>query len=382
MSLDFVRRHRASAAIAAVLATQLACTSYAVVPLVDPTAQLQADGPTFTLTDDEGGDVPITAESDLTFVTRDGQRLPPVEAGLLCRMQEGLAMRTERKQSCMTATPLVAWENIEHVEVENFDGAGTVAITAGAVVILTVAVVAIAGGGKLPSTSGGQSKSKGSSGTPATPRVGGQGPVAHGPGPGPSPRPLPSHGGDFHSHGHVHVGGPIVIVPIGGGGGGSGRTVSTVSDDDGTLFTRSETRRASVRGLVEADGGACILLASCVTAGLRGGVRVSNLLELSLGARAVQGYVAGGGTAIVPVFGLTLHGEFPRARWAAITLGGRIGTGAATTALVEGTVGLRLSPARGLWLGLNPLHPTYTSWSDGRGWALGVATSLDVAYDF
>jgi hypothetical protein len=119
-----------------------------------------------------------------------------------------------------------------------------------------------------------------------------------------------------------------------------------------------------------------------VSAGLRGGVRISNLLELTLGARALQGYVPSGGTAIVPVLGLMLHGEFPRARWAALTLGGKVGAGAAANFFFDGTLGLRLSPARGLWLGVNPLHPTYTSWSDGRGWALGLASSLDLAYDF
>ncbi len=368
---------RLRAALAAALAAQLACTSSATVPLQNAAESLRTDGNFIELVDDSGDTVQIAPESDITFITPGGQRTAQVEAGLLCRMQEGIAVRPERGAPCASATPLIAWGDIAAAEVETFDGAGSVAITAGVVVVVAAAVIILAGGAKSLGSSGAKPSGGGAAGHAGS--AGGAG-IGHG---GTHVGGLPGPG--LHGGGHFHVGPPIIIVPVGGyhrGNRGDSGPGAPPSEDDGSLFSRTAARRATVRGLVGVDGGGCLILGSCLSLGVRGGMRLFNLAEITLGLRALQGFAVPAQTQVMPVLGLALHGEFPAVRNLALAIGAQAGTSSGMSVYVDTLLGVRFSPARGLWLGLYPARPAYVRWTDNRAEGWVVKSSVDLAYDF
>jgi len=142
-------------------------------------------------------------------------------------------------------------------------------------------------------------------------------------------------------------------------------------------------RRTTITGLVSVDFGVSPFTPrDATTSRASGGVRLFEILDLTLGVRAVDGGTIAESPRAMPTFGLGLHGGFPRARWLALALGGEVGGGSAFDFYASGLLGLRVAPLRGLWLGLYPLHPVYTAWSEGRPRAWSALSTVDLTWAF
>jgi hypothetical protein len=360
---------RLSLLMAGLLGVQsLACTHTADGHVDDPRSALVARRGIVQLVDTDGSSMPVAPETQISFIAKDGSQTDSVQAGLLCRTDWGLTVREERMSSCLGASPLIAWDDIDGVHTDTFDGAATTAIAAGAVIVLVAVVFAL---------SAGKGGSKSSSSSPPPRRSSGSTPTGDVGPPSVARGPLSGGGG-----GTTVFIGPRVIVPI-GGYGTSGSYAPRVTDDDGTLFMRTDLRRATVRGIIGLDGGACVLSpGSCFSAGIRGGVRLYNLAELTLGLRVIQGWGVHDYARATPVLGIAMHGELPNFRGFALSLGGQFSRTAAMDFYANLLLGFRIAPATHWWIGVFPIHPTYLSWSDGRGDLWTIQSSLDLSADF
>lgn len=367
---------------------QAACTSQSTVAIGSPREALVAHHGVIELVDAAGDAVLVAPESDISFTTRDGATTPTVPAGLLCRTDRGLALRPSASAPCAFAAPFIDWDAIGGAEISTFDGAGTTAIAAGIVIVVAVAAIALAGGsGKGPSSSPSKKRTaaKPTTGSPPSGRPGAPGPVVGGP-----PEVGPSHVGP-----PLHVGPPygggVVIVPIPVGGRGYGYSSGGpgyVEGDDGALFTRADERRATLRGVLGFDGGVCVFSLGakdsgpCFASGLRGGVRLFNLVELTLGLRAISGWGVHDYPRAAPVLGLGLHGELPHFRRFSLEVGAQLGHTSAMDVYANLLLGFRFAPVTHFWLGVFPIHPAYVSWSDGRGDQWTLQSSLNLSVDF
>lgn len=367
---------------------QAACTTHATVSLENPRAALVARHGLIALVDAHGDTALVAPESEISFSTEDGDTTPTVQAGLLCRTDRGLAVRPSASAPCAMATPLIDWDAIHGAEVSTFDGAGTTAITAGIVIVIAVVAIALAAGGSESKSSSSPSKGRTAAtpatGTPPPGRAGGPGgPVTPPPAVGRPDRP-----GSPPFLGPPHVGG-VVIVPIPGTYGYPGGPRPLY--DDGSLFSRSDHRRATVRGVLGLDGGVCVFSPGappgrdqgpCFASGLRGGVRLFNLLELTLGVRAISGWGVHDYPRAVPVLGVGLHGELPQLRWFSLELGAQFGQTSALSVYANLLLGFRVAPVTHFWIGVFPIHPVYVSWSEGRGDQWTLQSTLDLSVDF
>ncbi len=356
---------------------QAACTSHASVPIENPREALVPQRGLIRLVDSDGSIEPIAPESNVSFVAKDGSLTDSVQAGLLCRTEQGLSVRASASESCASAIPLIDWDAIDSVQVDTFDGAATTAVVAGIVIVIAAVAFALAVSGK----------GKGNATTPPSGRTPAQ------PTTGTAPTGTPPTGGNLPpvvAEGpHTVTGGNVVIVtgPRAGFGYGYGygyrSSGSRPDDDDGTLFTRTDLRRSRVRGVIGLDGGVCVFSpGSCFTSGLRGGVRLFNFAELTLGFRTIQGWGVHDYPRITPVLGVGLHGELPGFRWFSLEVAGQVGRTSAIDFYANMLLGFRISPAPHLWIGVFPIHPAYVAWSGGRGNLWTAQSSLDLSVDF
>ena len=357
------------------------CTSRGVAPLHSPAAQLFADGGAIVLRDERGSTLPVDPASTIRFRAMDGSETERFEAGRLCRTTGGLLLRPSRSSGCEDATPLIAFDDIASVEVEKPDRAAVTALVTGVlgVVAVVVAVVVMAttkddkkkSGGSSASSSGSSSSSSSSSSSGSS----------------------SSDWSSEPSGRSRHVASSRLFAPA------ARQAARLVTDavateiaerseraafvPGGSVFSETEIRRSTIRGLASVDFGASAFSSrQGATSSARGGVRLFDFVDLTVGARMFEGGTVAASPRGVPTLGLGLHGRFPRARWLALALGGEIGTGSALDLYASGTVGLRLAPLSTLWVGLYPLHPAYAAWSDGRAASWTALSSADVTFAF
>lgn len=360
---------RVSGGLAILLACeQMACTAKSTAVINAPRESLVAKRGLVHLVDADGDAALVAPESDITFFAKDGSQTSTVQAGLLCRTDQGLSVRDTSRAPCATATPLIDWDDIDSANVETFDGAATTAISAGIVIVIAAAIFVIGSASKKsssPSSSSGRTSARP---TTTAPRAGDSAP------------PVVAGGGG------VGGGTTVVFVPrvgIGFGNYGYGYSSPRPVDDDGALFTRTDVRRSTVRGVLGLDGGACVLSpGSCFTSGFRGGVRLFNLVELTLGFRAIEGWGVHDYPRLTPVLGVGMHGELSMYRKFALELGAQVGHTDAMDVYANLLLGFRIAPIEHFWIGVFPVHPTYLSWSDGRGDLWALQSSLDLSVDF
>lgn len=352
------------------------CTSRGVAPLHSPGAQLFADGGAIVLRDERGSTLPVDPASTIRFRAMDGTETERFEAGRLCRTTGGLLLRPSRSSGCEDATPLIAFDDIASVEVENPDRAAVTAMVTGVVVVVAVVVAVVImattkddekkSGGSSASSSGSSSSSSGSSSSDWSSEPSGR---------------------------SRHVASSRLFAPA---ARQAARLVTDAVSTEiaerseratfapgGSVFSETEIRRSTIRGLASVDFGASAFSSrQGATSSARGGVRLFDFVDLTVGARMFEGGTVAASPRGVPTLGLGLHGRFPRARWLALALGGEIGTGSALDLYASGTVGLRLAPLSTLWVGLYPLHPAYAAWSDGRAASWTALSSADVTFAF
>jgi len=367
------------------VAGQLGCSAQATLPGAQVAGISEAregsDG-TVRLTDDQGNTVHLRADDKLKVTTTDGV-VTSLLGQQVCRGPEGLSVRP-RGASCAQAQWLAAWPEIASIEVEQFDGASSVAIaTVAAIVVVGVVVVALASAGDSKSSP--KIGGKPSSHTPASPSVGPS---------KPSPAPAPRGGADApvavapHRHHHHSRSSTTVIVPqlifVPSGGGSS--TASTAPDDPDEpssqlspeearpLFSDQARRRSIFSPSLRAEVGACLGGAtSCSHETFRLGALLGDFVELSGGLRVEQ---RGARSSLLAALGLGLQGRFPGVPSLALALGSQASVGLATR--VSMSAGLRGHLGQGFWLGFQPLGATYFV-SEG---ALSYTPSLDLAYAF
>lgn len=338
------------------------CVSNGIAPMASPTGFVADDG-VITLTDREDTALPVTPDSLVTFITEHGMT-PTVEAAKLCRIPGAFAVKTG--PTCEGATPLAPYAEITSVEVETTDRAGTTVIVA-AVVGAVIAAVAIAASAGKGSSSGGSSGG-GSSGSMPPFRFRSA-----------VPRAVPAWNGP-----------PISLdvrgVVLAGRAAGETTELTPLSEvnyaKDGPVFSDTEVRRSNVSALVAVDATGSAFSPEGKGGGAKGGVRLYDFVDLAVGARVLEGGRSVDGPRAIPTLTVGLHGEFPRARNVALGLVLEGGLGSAVNLSFDARFGLRFSPARGMWIGLYPIHPAYIDWSKGRGDHWTAQSSLDFAYTF
>jgi hypothetical protein len=149
------------------------------------------------------------------------------------------------------------------------------------------------------------------------------------------------------------------------------------------VFPDVEVRRSTIRGLASVDLGASAFTPSRgATSSARGGIRLIDLFDLTVGVRMFEASNVAGSPRGVLTFGVGMHGRFPRARWLALALGGELGHGSALDVYAAGTLGLRIAPFSSLWIGLYPIHPAYAAWSADRAAYWTALSSADVTFAF
>jgi hypothetical protein len=376
-SPPFMRARRAlDLVLACAVATgATGCTSRGVAPLQSPGAQLVAEGGTIVLRDEKGSTLPIDPASTIRFRAMDGGETERFEAARLCRTTGGFLLRASSGSSCVEATPLIAFDDIASVEVENADRAAVTAIVTGVVVVVVVVVAIVvieATKDDKKSGSSSSSSSNASSGTSSSSSS--------------SSRSSP--GGPGRHVASSKLFGPAVrqaarLVTDGITTEIAEQSEPVTLEPGSSVFSETSIRRSTIRGLASVDFGVSAFSSrQGATSSGRGGVRLFDFLDLTVGARMFEGGTVAERPRGVPTFGLGLHGRFPRARWLALALGGEIGTGSALDMYATGTVGLRFAPLSTLWVGLYPLHPAYAAWSEGRSASWTALSSADVAFAF
>ena len=83
-----------------------------------------------------------------------------------------------------------------------------------------------------------------------------------------------------------------------------------------------------------------------------------------------------------PVLGVAMHGELANWRRFALALGAQFSRTSAMDFYANLLLGFRIAPATHWWIGVFPIHPTYLSWSDGRGDLWTIQSTLDLSVDF
>ena len=343
------------------------CTSRGVAPLKSPEAQLTPDGGVIVLKDEDGSAIPIAASSSLRFRAQDGSETESFRAALLCRAQGGLLLRRDTAEECRNAAPLIAYDDIAAVVVENQDRAAETALITGVAAVAVVVVVVIIAVTSSKDSAKGNSSSKSESGA--------------------SPRASSSSSAPARTRTRP----TSLLAPA------AERATRIVADAvlseaverarptprSPLVFSETDDRRTTIRGLVSADLGlSAFTPRNGATSSARGGVRLFDFLDLTTGARGIEGGTVADSPRFVPTLGVGLNGMFPRARWLALALGAEIGTGSALDVYFAGMAGLRFAPISTLWVGVFPLHPSYAAWSADRRAFWTALSTLDVTFAF
>jgi hypothetical protein len=266
---------------------------------------------------------------------------------------------------------IASWDSLRVIRVEQIDGAATVAVTAAAAAVVVVAAAVLAGAGKGTGSSGsGGHGGGGHSGGSSPHSSGGGGHVRSAPNPADDPADPWLANAACRVAEAVASGSPDPSVS----GGGTPSDANDEPDVDPAipLFSRAARRRAQVRVLARLEGALCWpgagVNGDCTVGGARGGVRLYDLFELSAGVRTET---SNGITKPLASVGMMIHGESPTLHWLAIALGGTVAFDGDRAHIIP-TFAIRLRPVRGLWFGLVPLQPVYSTETGGWKMASGV----------
>jgi len=364
----WLRRYRSLLALFLAVWTT-GCTSESVVR-GDWSAQAlrgrETNYGTIRMTANDGAPVHVRPSDTLTITTVEGS--VTAEAGRFCRNESAIYLRDEG-QDCSQAGRVAAWDDIESVKVEQFDGGSTatvVTVGAAAVALIMVALAATKSGSK-PSTRG-----------DAAPVV-----VAA-----------------AHSHHEYHH---YPAYYAFGFGSGTASTASTVSpseessspeyqgpprtvpaplpspeQDSVPLFSGRAQRRAVVRPSLRVDAGACAFSDSCLTGSARVGATFLDFLDISGGVRWEQGKT----DTVLGTVGAGLNGTFPRLPALSVYIGTQFGFGDGYRIIPS--AGLRVRPGGSLSIGILPASFTYFSPDRDSPERRRVAytPSLEIGYEF
>lgn len=330
---------------------------------------LQSQPPSNSITIEGYGDVGPSAT--LTIRTKS-QGPASIVASDLCRAEDGL-YRRHATLGCVQSTRIALWDEIEEIKVEEFDGLSTVAVTAGAAIIVAGAVVmatTAAGAGKSSSSPSSAPR------TPAKPTVPPSSPTP------PAPvRDLPGRSAGASDHYHTHSSTTVLVLPGYSGYSGPGYTgvpaPSMVGSYGGgpsgpgtpvPLFDEhaAERDRFAVFGRLGAS--ICVARRDCAAGSVMMGTRFSNFLELSGGAQMDRGAE---GTRVMPQIGVGIQGTAPTERWLALYLGSTFSTNLSDFR-VDPAIGFRLLPTQTVTIGIMPLAFSYGSTTSRFFWTPGL----------
>ena len=190
------------------------------------------------------------------------------------------------------------------------------------------------------------------------------------------------------AHATVHV---VARLPVSSGGGyapsstsdepsqlsgSSGYELPSPTDAHG-LFDGSERRRASVRVGASLDYGAAFGRKNEWSASVVPMLRLTDLFEIGGGMRLIR-------DDRVWLARVGLHAELDARRMFALPFSIDLGGGSTVAFHARLNFGLRVQVLEGLWLGLNPLNPTYTRLRDPIGamphWSF--PTTLETSFAF
>jgi hypothetical protein len=324
--------------LALFLAGLLGCTNTSVVaPRATMALAQSTTGDIVRLPTENGGTVEFGPNATLHI---DGIDVPASE---LYWSEQGVL----RKNGDVVAS----WHDLRSITVEQIDGAATVGISATAAigVILVAALLkgAPSGGGGGPKGSGGSApKASGGSAGRSAPNP-------------PSVERDPVVPELVFRGVEAMVRPPYLFVDPG--------DAQPDTDVAIPLFSAAARRRANIRALARLEGGACWPSGpntDCVVGGVRAGVRIVDLVELTAGVRTET---MGGTTKPLALAGFMLHGESPAAHWIALAVGASVAFDGARAHVIP-TLAVRFRPLRGLWLGLVPLEPVYAT--ETGNWSL------------
>ncbi len=331
------------------LACSLGCTSKDVVSAGALSAfGYSTSADTIRLPTKQGGVVEFGPNATLSIGARDTVEIP---ASSLYSTSWGLFQRD--------GTPIGSWDDIRSIEVEQLDGAATVAVTACAAVVI-IAIAALFK--NTPNFgSGGSKGASSSSGAKAS-----------------SVRSAPSAptSGSAATNGDVAEAVFRTAEALASSASNQSSITTATDDEDMStatpLFSRGARRRANVRMLARLDGGACWpgggSNSDCFVTGARAGVRLIDVFELTGGVRVESNQTK---SAALATFGAMFHGETPAAHWFAIAIGANVAFDGVRAHIVP-QLSVRFRPVRGLWLGLVPVEPVYATETGGWTMASGV----------
>lgn len=377
------------------VASLLACSTQSTLPAATAAdlanAQEGEDG-TVKLVDENGGGVHLRPGDKLKVTLNDGV-VTEVPASRVCRSAEGLSMRAE-KGSCAEASWIGTWDEVASINVDQFDGASTVAVSTAAAVIVVGIIVVVAsskGGGSGVGSVGAPGAGKGkakpdapkangaarSGHTVATPSRGGRAGAAGAAAPvAPSPWATPhARRGRSYNVGLM----PRVVLNT----AGSYEPPPSVDElpalvaapvDARPLFSSQAQRRAYLQPSLRFDVGGCVSMTRCHAESLKIGLLMGDLFELSAGGRWEQ---FDGKSSLLGVMGLGLQGKFTSAPSLALALNAQFAFGGSTVRMMS-SAGLRIRPSGDIWMGLQPLALTYFQTES----KLAYTPSLDLGYVF
>ncbi|WP_394830675.1 hypothetical protein LVJ94_29625 [Pendulispora rubella] len=312
---------------------------------------------TIRMTANDGAPVHVRPGDTLTITTVEGN--VTAEAKRFCRNESGIFLRDE-DQDCSQAARVAAWDDIESVKVEQFDGGSTATVvTVGAAAVALIMVALAATNGK----SGGKSKSS-SSAAPAYYHYHHHHPAYFAFGFGSATST--SNASEESSREDQ---GPPRTVPA---------SLPSTGQDSVPLFSGRAERRAIVRPTLRLDGGACAFSDYCLTGSARVGATFLDFLDISGGVRWEQGKT----DTVLGTVGAGLNGTFPRLPALSMYIGTQFGFGDGFRIIPS--AGLRVKPGGNVSIGILPASFTYFApdRSSPERSRVAYTPSLELGYEF
>lgn len=334
----------------------LGCTSNATLPGPQNNGLMSAreeGNGSLRLIDQQGEEVYLQPDDTLKIHTTDGE-VTEAKGRDLCRSLQGLSLRIN-DGPCAQGNWIASWDEVASLEVEQFDGASSVAISTAAAVLVVGALIVLASSGDKGKKSS-SSKPEKSGHTPASPVAGGAVKPAERSGSAPVRQRPPHH----HTHGGYT--GVNIFILSGSGSSSSGGSSEergsfappALTEEEQPIFSGRAQRRATILPFVRGDFGGCVGSESCAAGSVRGGVIVKDFVDLSGGIRWDR---LGQDTSPMFVLGAGLQGKFTSFPSLALALGSLVTFGEKVR--VAPYAGLRGYLGAGIWAGLQPLGVTF-----------------------
>lgn len=369
---------RTISVVASLALATTGCASTGIARVDDPPRPFASRQSTVLLRDGEGRSLPVTPRSTVRFLAKDGSATRRAAAGSLCVANGAFLLRPSSADGCENAVPWIAFNDIERVWVENADQAGVVALATGVVAVVATVVVVVVALAADDEKQRSSSSSSSSSGAPS-------GSTPSGGLPSFDSTPLsevPEHKTTYRAFAPA-ARLALDLAESAAATEWAERHEAAPAEETYPVFSPVETRRARLQWLVSVDGALDLGGASRgLTTAAKLGVRLVDFVDLQAGARLLHASRVEEAPRAFPVVGVGLHGRFPRARWAALSLSIEGGKSAAVDLYFSATPGVRFAPLSRLWIGIYPLYPAYAAWSAGRPSLWAALSSVDVTLAF